>query len=360
MKVAVLGSGNGGCAVAFDHAAHHHTVRLFDFDSFTGNISKIQQQGGIYAEGELTGFAPIDYAGHDIEKAVRDVEIIYVVGPAYSTRAFAEACRPILQQGQTIIVCPGSCLGSIEFKHRAGLDLRDDGVVVAETSTLPYAVRLVEPGRIHVFLKLNGGLFLSGIPASTTRQIIENIREIYPTMAPAKNVFQTSLQNGNPVIHPAITLLNTALIERTKGDFLFYEEGVTPAVGRLIKAIDEERLAIAHALNVDVLSEPDLGYMQGYMTESSYDRGYAEAPGFRGIKAQPSLEHRYFEEDVGYSLVFWQSLAEQIGVPTPSIDALIRLVSVLMERDYLKQGERTMESLGLAGYTVEELARLLA
>jgi hypothetical protein len=74
--------------------------------------------------------------------------------------------------------------------------------------------------------------------------VLEHIREIYPAMATAKNILQTSLQNGNSVIHPTITLLNAALIERTGGDFFFYEEGVTPAVGRLIKAVDEERIAI--------------------------------------------------------------------------------------------------------------------
>jgi opine dehydrogenase len=71
-------------------------------------------------------------------------------------------------------------------------------------------------------------------------------------MAPAGNVLQTSLQNGNPVIHPAITLLNAALIERTGGDFFFYEDGVTPAVGRLIEAVDRERISIGRALGVDI------------------------------------------------------------------------------------------------------------
>lgn len=360
MNVAVLGSGNGGCAVAFDYAIQQHTVRLFDFAQFPDTIRKIQQQGGLYAEGALNGFAPIDYAGHDIGHVVRDADIIYVVGPAYSTRSFAEACKPYLQKGHIVIVCPGSCLGSIEFKHGAGLGLRDEDVVVAETSTLPYAVRLVEPGNVHVFLKVTGGLFVSGVPASTTHQVIEHMRAMYPAISPAKNVFQTSLQNGNPVIHPAITILNTALIERTKGAFLFYEEGVTPAVGRLIKAIDEERIAIGRALNIEVIPEPVLGHMQGYMAEASYDRGYVEAPGFRGIQAQQSLEYRYFHEDVGYGLVLWQSLAEQLGVATPCIAALIRLVSVLMERDYCTQGSRTMASLGLAGYTMEELVQLFA
>jgi opine dehydrogenase len=153
--------------------------------------------------------------------------------------------------------------------------------------------------------------------------------------------------------------LNAALIERTKVDFCFYEEGVTPAVGQLIKAIDRERISLGHELNSDVIPEPDVGYAQGYMAERSYDRGYAEAPGFRGIKAQSSLNHRYFHEDVAFGLVFWRSLAEQIGVKTPTISAVIRLASVLTGQDYLAQGKRTMESLGLSGYSPQELESLL-
>ena len=359
MKIAVLGSGNGGCAVAFDCATHKHSVSLFDFDTFPDNIKRIQQQGGIRAEGELEGFAPIEYAGHEIEKALSDAEIIYVVGPAYSTRPFAKACRPYLRKAQIVIVCPGSCMGSIEFKNGAQLSLRDHDIVVAETSTLPYAVRIVGPGKIRVFLKVEDGLFIAAVPSRNMPQVIERIRDVYPAIASARNVLQTSLQNGNPVIHPVITLLNTALIERTKGDFLFYEEGVTPAVGRLIRAIDQERIAIGQALNTDVIPEPELGYLQGYMAEPTYDRGYSEAPGFRGIKAQSSLDHRYFHEDVGYGLVFWQSLAEQIGVETPHISAVIRLASALMGQDYLAQGKRTMKSLGLSGYAAGELEQLL-
>jgi opine dehydrogenase len=360
MRIAVLGSGNGGCAVAFDCAIHKHSVRLFDFDTFPDNIQRVQQQGGIRAEGVLEGFAPIEYAGHDIEEALSDVDVIYAVGPAYSTRPFAEACRPFLRKGQLVIVCPGSCMGSIEFKNTAQLSLQDQDIIVAETSTLPYAVRLVGSGRIHVFLKVKGGLFAAAVPSRNTPQVTAKIRDVYPAMASADNVLQTTLQNGNPVIHPTITLLNTALIERTRGDFFFYEEGVTPAVGRLIEAIDRERIAIGRALNVDVIPEPELGTMQGYMAEPTYDRGYSEAPGFRGIKAQRSLDYRYFHEDVGYGLVLWQSLAEQVGVETPHISAVIRLASVLMEQDYLAQGKRTMKSLGLSGYAAGELEQLLA
>jgi len=359
MKIAVLGSGNGGCAVAFDCANHGHSVNLFDFRKFPDNIRKIRETGGIYAEGELEGFAPIQYAGHNIEQALNHVEMIIAVGPAYSTLPFAQACKPYLQKGQTVLICPGSCGGSLAFKNGAGLSVRNSEVVVAETSTLPYAVRLVEPGKIRVFLKLRGGLFVAAVPASKTNKVLESISDVYPAMTSARNVLQTSMQNGNPVIHPTVTLLNTALIERTQGDFYFYEEGVTPAVGRLLKAIDQERIAIGNRLGVQVLSEPEIGCIQGYMHESTYDRGYADAPGFQGIRAQKTLNHRYIREDVGYGLVFWQKLAKQIGVETPNIAAVIQIASVLMGRDYLGEQKRTMESLGLSGYTAEELAQLL-
>ena len=360
MNIAVLGSGNGGCAVAFDCAAHGHQASLFDFEKFPESIRAVQNSGGIHCEGVLEGFQPVVSAGHEIEKVVDGADIIYAVGPAYSTRPFAEACKPYLKQGQIVIVCPSSCGGSIEFKNGAGLDLRDGDIFVAETSTLPYAVRLLEPGKIRIFHKLKRGLFLAAVPAQNTNYVLELVRDVYPTISAAKNILQTSLQNGNPVIHPAITLMNVALIERTMGDFDFYHEGVTPAVGRLIEAVDRERIAIGKKLGVDVIPDPELGVMQGYMTEATYDNGFITAPGFAGVKAQSSLDYRYFNEDVGYGLVFLQKLGEQIGVATPVMSAVITLVSLLMKRDYLGEARRTMESLGLSKHNVKELEKLLA
>jgi opine dehydrogenase len=360
MNIAVLGSGNGGCAVAFDCAAHGHQVSLFDFEQFPKSIKAVQNNGGVYCEGELEGFQAVAYAGHAIEKALDGADIIYAVGPAYSTRPFAEVCKPYLKQGQIVIVCPSSCGGAIEFKNGAGLELRDEAVLITETSTLPYAVRLLEPGKIRIFNKLKGGLFLAALPAKNTNYVLEQVRDVYPAMSAAKNILQTSLQNGNPVIHPTITLMNVALIERTKGDFDFYHDGVTPAVGRLIEAVDKERIAIGKKLGVEVIPDPELGVMQGYMVEATYDTGFVTSPGFAGVKAQSSLDYRYFNEDVGYGLVFLQKLGEQVGVATPIMSAVITLVSLLMNRNYVGEARRTMETLGLSKHTVEELEKLLA
>jgi opine dehydrogenase len=155
-----------------------------------------------------------------------------------------------------------------------------------------------------------------------------------------------------------VTLLNAGLIERTAGGFLFYEEGVTESVGRAIEAVDRERLAIAEALGVRVLSEPDLGVVQGYMLEANYSTGYSTAPGFLGISAQSQLDNRYLTEDVGYSLVILNDLAARVGVETPTMEALITMASIVLDRDFRAEAARTLATLGLDGMSAGDLSAL--
>jgi opine dehydrogenase len=358
MNIAVLGAGAGGTAIAFDCAFHGHEVRLFDFPQFPENIEAIGAKQLITAEGDISGSANVAYAGHEIDEALNGAELIYVVGPAYSTEPFGRAVAGKLQPGQTVIVSPSSCGGALAFKRAAGLALENDSVRVAETSTLHYAVRLARPGHIRVFLKLKAGNLLAALPGKHTPDILQLISDVYPGMEAAQSVLQTSLQNANPVIHPAVTLANAARIEGTGGDFLFYEEGVSDSTGRLIEALDRERIAIGAKLGLTIFPDPQMGMRQGYMLEDNYGAAYRQAPGFLGIGAQPQLDHRYLNEDVGYGLVFMSGLAKQVDVATPSMDAVIQLTSVLMNRDYAGEALRTPGTLGIAGYSAAELGAL--
>ena len=106
MNITVLGAGAGGTTLAFDCAAHGHQVSLFDFPQFPDNIAAIAEHGGIHAEGDISGFNAIEYAGHDIDRALENSELVYVVGPAFSTEPFGEAVAGKLLPGQTVIVTP--------------------------------------------------------------------------------------------------------------------------------------------------------------------------------------------------------------------------------------------------------------
>jgi opine dehydrogenase len=208
---------------------------------------------------------------------------------------------------------------------------------------------------VKVHLKLVGGLYLSAIPFSKTDEALSCYRQVYPFAKAGENIFRTILQNANPIIHPAVTVMNAALIERTRGDFSFYEEGVTPATGRVIEALDIERIEIGRVLGLSILRDPEISVQQGYMTEANYSHGYTRAPGFKGIRAQESLNHRYLDEDVGYGLVFLAELGNSIGVKTPMMDSVITMASTIADRDYRGEALRTLEGIG---YTVEEVHNL--
>ena len=126
----------------------------------------------------------------------------------------------------------------------------------------------------------------------------------------------------------------------------------------MIEALDQERIAIGAKLGIIVVPDPQMGMRQGYMLDDNYGTAYRKAPGFHGIGAQPQLDHRYLNEDVGYGLVFMSGLARQIDVETPTMDAMIQLTSVMMDRDYAGEALRTPETLGIDGLSAAELGSL--
>lgn len=355
MKITILGSGNGAFATAADWAFHGHEVNLFDFEKYQSTLDFINEQGGICVLGDFQGLAKLSYVGTDIRRAIDGADAIIAVGPAYSSEPFANAVKDCIGPNQIYIICPGSSGGALLTKKIFEQCDNAKDVVIAETATLPYAARIVNPGTVNIHLRLIGGLYLSAIPFSRTDEVLGCFRQVYPFAKAGENIFRTILQNANPIIHPAVTIMNAPLIERTKGDFSFYEEGVTPATGRVIEALDLERIEIGRALGLSIIKDPEISVQQGYMDEANYSHGYTKAPGFKGIRAQESLQHRYLDEDVGYGLVFMAELGNSIGVKTPMMDSVIMLASAIGQRDYRGEALRTLERIG---YTVEEVHML--
>ena len=54
-------------------------------------------------------------------------------------------------------------------------------------------------------------------------------------------------------------------------------------------------------------------------------------------------------------MVFLTDLARALQVPTPTMDAVVRIASVILARDLVAEGTRTMATMGLADLSREEL-----
>jgi opine dehydrogenase len=79
-------------------------------------------------------------------------------------------------------------------------------------------------------------------------------------------------------------------------------------------------------------------------------------PGYYGITAPSTLNHRYIFEDVPMSLVPIASLGQRFGVSVRGMDSIIRLACIVHRTDYWRRG-RTVDKLGIGDLSVSELTR---
>ena len=77
-----------------------------------------------------------------------------------------------------------------------------------------------------------------------------------------------------------------------------------------------------------------------------------------GIQSPSSLAHRFCHEDTFGSLVGFATLAKELGVPTPGMDAIITCISMATGIDYFTVG-RTAQKVGLTGKSVEEIYEMI-
>jgi len=350
----VLGAGHGGMAMAAHLSLLGFPVSLYNRTD--ARIVPVQQREGISLSGEVEGFGRVIKATSDIAEALDGVDVLMVVVPATGHRFMAETCADHLRDGHVVVLNPGRTLGALEFKQV----LREKGckadVIVAETQSLLYASRAVGPGEAKIF-RIKNSVPLACIPAYRIPDVLKIVRQAFPQFVPGTNIFKTSFDNIGAVFHPAITILNASWIEE-RIDFEFYMQGISRSVCLIMEKMDAERVAVADALGINALTAREWLYRAYHATGKNLYEAMMDNPGYRGITAPKTLKVRYITEDVPMSLVPMSSLGRMLGVPTPTIDGIIHLASIIHECDYMSEG-RTVERLGIAGMSLRDL-RLLA
>jgi opine dehydrogenase len=175
----------------------------------------------------------------------------------------------------------------------------------------------------------------------------------------ADNVLETSINNVNPISHPAGVIMNAGWIEHTAGKFSFYLDGQTPSVSRVAKKLDEERMAVADALGIKKVSNEE-------MSSRMYAR-FADRKGnvhqeryYKGVYDAPSdLKHRYLVEDVMYGLVPMAEIAKIAKIRTPTFDSVITLAGIANQVNYWREG-MTVDKLGLHSMSPERMVEFVS
>jgi opine dehydrogenase len=351
---AIVGAGNGGQSMAAHLALCGFPAALWDVEP--EKVQALRAAGRrVVVSGAVEGEAEIPLVTGDLGEAVRGADVIMVILPTVYHGSVAEAMAPHLRDGQIVVLNPGATGGALEVRNVFRRTGSSAGVVVGETDTLLYACRSPRPGEAIIH-GIKDHVDVATLPAGAATRVAGLLRSAFPQFSPVGSVLQTSLTNMNAMMHPAPTLLNAGRIE-CRAPFEYYRQGVTPAIARVVEGLDAERLALAAALQVRVPSLLEW-YATGYGARGrSLHEAVQQVQGYDGIQGPRSLDTRYLFEDLATGLVPLSLLGGAMGVATPLMRSVVELGNALLARDFWREG-RSLEKLGLAGKTPEEIRKL--
>ena len=342
-RVTIIGTGNGGCALAADLINKGFHVCLYAHPDHSKKLDSIQQRGALISEGKIKGEFKPELLTKDMKEAITFADYILVAVPSFAQKDLFNLMAPHLTD-QHIVVNLNGNFGSFVLLQQ----LEKQKPILAETNVMPHASRVSNDGIVNV-LGIKKSIMIGSLPIAVPPPVIECLNMILPCYLDwRKDILEVALQSNNGVLHPAACILNAGWIESKKGDFYFYKDGMSPAVGRVIEQIDNERIEIGKRFGFSfqsLLDEMKGFYGGNYQTISDFSFN-TELHNI--IKEAPSdTHHRYISEDVPFALVPWYELGKIVGFEAKTMKSIIDLSTTMNGIDYMAIG-RNLEKLGLA------------
>jgi opine dehydrogenase len=340
--------------MAADLTLAGYEVRLCEHPRFAERFGPTIKGGEIELSGiGRTGKARPAMVTTDFATALNGATLINLSIPAFGHDLFFEAMIPHLTSEQLIVVWAGD-FGSLRLAHMIAQRPGASRPVILEGSTLPYGTRLSGPARVDMLLFANP-ILVAALPGTETGVWPEALRTLWPGVKPAENVLQAAFANPNPIVHPPGALLSVGRIEYSGGEFYMYREGMGPATRRVVYGIYQDSCAVAEELGFTIPGYPK----EDFDKPASIMGEVFECPGNRydviaNVKGPTTLQDRYLTEDLPCGLLPIAQLGDKLGVPTPTIDAIIQLGSLVCERDFWQVG-RSLASLGLDTMKPDEI-----
>ena len=347
MKIAMLGAGNAGCAVAADLTMHGHEVTLIKTSHamHDDNFNFLLENQGKMT---LNEFGEIKSA--NIHKVTRDVseirgaEVVIIYIQTNFHEQLIERIAPYLEDGQILLINPGYLSTAYVLKHCA-----DKDIIVAEAESSFIDGRIMEPGLFKVTFR-NVRNPIGIFPSSRREEAIAKLDQLGERLVYLDSVVEAALHNPNMIVHTVGSVMSIPRIEYSKGEFCLYHEAYTrnnPCTWMILDALDKEKMDVLGKLNF-----ARIPYVEACKYRNSLDENedakevslnYAEMP--TRAKGPMKVDSRYISEDVPQGLVMLEALGKTLNVATPICTALIEIASAALGRDLRAEG-RTPEKLG--------------
>ncbi|WP_109472016.1 NAD/NADP octopine/nopaline dehydrogenase family protein [Ornithinimicrobium cavernae] len=254
------------------------------------------------------------------------IEALVVVA---ESRVLADLLQPLAPRltGTRILLAPGGFGGVLRVRawfQEWGLPEPQ----VAEATGFPVSGRVVgERLSVH---SIKRTLPVAGVDETATAALHDYFVALLPELVPS-DLTTTSLSNTNHMIHPGVVLANLSRVDNGEA-FTLYRSGVSPAVGRLLTAVDQERVELVDRLGGRAAGVRDWMqdfYAAGGMSGEDIGECLLSYDAFGLVPAPVRLDYRYLVDDVPFGLAQWARLADSVGVDVPHMRSLLTLLRAI-------------------------------
>lgn len=344
MKIAILGAGNSGCALAADYACRGHEVTLIktSHSLHDDNFRHLTENGGVMVMNEFGRecVCRISHLTRDVSE-VRGQEVVLLCTQTGFHREVLQRVVPYLEAGQLLLINPGY----LSTAYALGVGLKD-GVIVAEAESNFIDGRILAPGHFKVgFRNVRNPIGI--YPAGKTAEAAGTLDRLGTPFVYLRSVAEAALHNPNMIVHTVGAIMSIPRIEATGGEYCMYHEVFTPSVWTILEALDNEKMNILEALGFERLAYAEACKFRNSLDEKRDGKevffDYASMP--ERAKGPQSVDSRYITEDVPQGLVLLESLGRVLEIPVPVCTSLIELASASLQTDFRKDG-RTLKRLG--------------
>ena len=356
LKITICGAGNGGVAAALEMTEKGHEVTIYHSRGYSKGLDKLRENNTATLNGK-----PVTFQKFSINpaEAIKGQDVIMLTIPATAIEDVAREIIPFLEDGQMIYINCAAAMGALRFRNTMDKMNVHTNVLVGESMSLTYASRYDQKENAATIFGHNKYNMFSAYPATDTDEMLDVLSEMYEYLVPAKNIIEVVLNNGNPESHPGPSILNAGRIDYAGDSFYLYSQGMTEHTINVVHAIDKERQEICAKLGFEVLDKSARSVRTGYFEDGkTLLEQYHTSPLLKDLLGPTHLENRYITEDVSNGLVLWASIGDAIGVNTPTMDSVIQLTGILLERDYFDLG-MTLDKLGIDVDSAEALNKVM-
>ncbi len=352
LQVGIAGAGSVafGCAGLLEQAGH----RVMLWSPSGERTADLAAGEPLIAEGAIEGtFHPA--IATSAEELAAESEVILIALPAYGHKAVFDALAPHLRSDQTVLISSHASFGALYLSKLLSTRAAPPPPIVA-WGTTALTGRQQNATRVLVNT-VRSKIDIATIPHKDAATASTMSRRLFgERFVERDGLLAIALSNLNPQNHMGIALGNMTRMER--GEIWSQGQNVTPNVGRLLEALDRERLTIAECLGLSVRTIFEHFHLSFHVPVASIsDMNQAMHAEGRGGTGPATADSRYVTEDVPFGLLPTVMLGAMTGRTARLHQAGIDIFSAMYGVDFERAND-LLPALDLPAIPLAELKKL--